>query len=323
VEIGFLRLLASAMRPRPGYHSAALFADPDVQDHLARHGYCVTDRFVAPEAVEQLRDLVTRHVEANELDGPGGVYAVRLGGGDTALPDSEFVRLWQLLIPQVERAVNPEVARVVFSAVQVKPASVTSRLPAHQDSFVVDERSAFSANAWTSLDDSTVESGALFVLPGSHRFGNSIRVGSEHDDLHGLHEVIERHARVVTSSPGQIVLLDSALIHGSLTNTTGRRRLAVSCHVLPRREDLLVPSVAGHQPRGRVQVLRYDAADLDRTARGIEGGTLPAITGQPAGTRPIDRFTFGRHGLAAACRLTGLVRGRPQGRPLREVAATS
>lgn len=77
--------------------------------------------------------------------------------------------------------------------------------------------SPLAINALFCVDDFTVENGATFVLPASHKIGN---FPSE--------SYIRRNAFQVEAKAGQFILLDCMLFHSGGFNRTGRERRAVN-----------------------------------------------------------------------------------------------
>ena len=53
-----------------------------------------------------------------------------------------------------------------------------SEMPMHQDWTIVDEKRFVALNIWTPLQDTTEENGTLEVIPGSHKWHDSLRAPS-------------------------------------------------------------------------------------------------------------------------------------------------
>jgi hypothetical protein len=323
IDIGGIEL-AAAMVSRLGpslqerrRRVPSLVTDPSVRRRLRRDGYCVTDHVIDPSCIAGLDAIASAAPGLDDLDAPGIVHVLPWEGADGPEP-SVYQQAWALLVPELLRLVDQEHARVLLSAFQVKPASPTDHLAAHQDSSVVDERDAHSLSAWVSLHDSTEESGALFVLPGSHRFGSRARIGTATDDLAPLHDTIERHARVIPAAPGQVVLLDHALVHGSLPNRSGRRRIAVTSHIVSRHRPLLVPFSSDGVGPGFAALRRITVAELDEAEVALGAGRTPGPPGQVVEPLELDHLTFGPRTLDLACRMHALRRHPPQGTPFRD-----
>ncbi|XP_075986212.1 phytanoyl-CoA dioxygenase, peroxisomal-like [Anticarsia gemmatalis] len=115
----------------------------------------------------------------------------------------------------------------------------TSPHPPHQDLLYFPFRPAHKIVAsWTAIDPVSKDNGCLFVIPGSHKPEELY----EHRDLtneskqffYGIVDWQVRapeHKRVhLEMEPGDTVFFNSALVHGSLANTTKVFRKALTCH---------------------------------------------------------------------------------------------
>lgn len=313
MDVGFGKLVANVLGARMAPARPSLVADARVARELRVHGYCATDHVLSDDCLGALDEvLAARRPELEALDG-GSVVA--LSFGDPSGLDAEAMApLVATLVPEVERVTVPSQARVLPAPFQVKPSSARSFLEAHLDANLVDESAHRGLNAWVSLSDSTATSGALFFLPGSHRFGLRTRLGSEYDELAPYARVVERHARVVASRRGQVVLFDNATIHGSTANASGARRVAATCMIVPRQATLTIPIGGDDLPDGTAQLFHIPPADLDR---GIGSGPL----GEVAGTVSLDRLAVGARQLEVACRLAAARHPAPPGDPFAAVAA--
>ena len=102
---------------------------------------------------------------------------------------------------------------------------------------------------WIALDEVTMDNGAMSFFPASHKLG-----GLEHesttdnpDDVNGnaipdsvMDEVQTKHEQIaVELTAGACSIHSELLVHGSLPNTSERRRLAVTISYLkPSSHDL-------------------------------------------------------------------------------------
>lgn len=296
IPIGMRHLLPGVMRRRKGYRRIRVFRDPDVQADLARDGYHVTGPVVGPERIARLRVACA---DWQEMRPPPTDGRFHFSGERPPTAASAFARarIDEVLVPAIVQLVDPVTARVGPAVFQVKPSSPNSGIRSHQDPFIVDEQRSFSVAAWTALTDVTIESGALIVLPGSHRYGNWKRVATTTDDLDGFHQVIERHARAILLRPGQVLLFDNALIHGSLVNRSGLTRLGASAVIVPRESDLTIPVPVDGPSPASIDLYRME---VDRAT----GAIPPTLTdGEHLGRIRLAALEVGPRGLDAVCRL--------------------
>ena len=109
-----------------------------------------------------------------------------------------------------------------------KPANKGTVLPWHQDvgkGWGIDTTPI--ATVWTALDDATVESGCMQIVPASHKLGilNEGHYASEEDQEKycAPHKVMDLEVRA-----GEAVLINNLMLHRSGVNTTDSPRRALS-----------------------------------------------------------------------------------------------
>lgn len=307
-RVGSARLIWRCAAPLGAGFSPVEFRDPAATASLERHGYYLSDFFIGERAVEQLVDVYRENlIDAAPTD--GAFYSTAwngAGGADSAA----YAATVQWLKPEIEKMVDRKRSRVLASVFQLKPAGPSSGLAPHQDSTLVDERRWSGAHAWVALTRSRAEDGALFVVPGSHRFARWPRVANADDEFVAYRNELMRSARVIEAEPGQVVLFDHATIHGSLPNRGGSTRVAASCVVIPAAADLLVPVPDPEDP-AVARVLRYVPDALDRSPE------LLAEQGEPCGEIRPAKLGFSPPALRAACRLASVLRPGALGTKLR------
>lgn len=92
---------------------------------------------------------------------------------------------------------------------------------------------------WLALSPATQESGAMRMIPGSHRQGQVEHITSDDDDnvlLHGQRanvEIDESSAVDLVLKPGQMSLHDGWVLHASYPNVSGDRRIGFSMNAIP------------------------------------------------------------------------------------------
>jgi phytanoyl-CoA hydroxylase len=123
-----------------------------------------------------------------------------------------------------------------------KPAGKGSYLNWHQDRWTDLDRDP-RVTIWTALDPSTVESGCVHVIPGSHKGLINPESGAgflaqEHIDKH----VAEAEPVPLELQTGEVALLHNWLLHSSSTNHAAHARRAFSTCYL----DAATHSKAGH-----------------------------------------------------------------------------
>ncbi len=120
-------------------------------------------------------------------------------------------------------------------AFQIKPPSKKSELNPHQDSPVIDELLHNAVYVWIPLRDINETNGPVWVLPGSHLWGN-------HQRSLNVKWIFEKHTKLlwkymqpISMKKGDILCWDTALIHASSPNLADDTRVAITTTILPKK----------------------------------------------------------------------------------------
>ena len=195
-------------------------------------------------------DLVRGTVAVDGLffqpDSPTGSYADLEFGSGYAGPDRAYRKIEKLERDPVFRAFmeNPLFARVarrvlgprvtLYRATLFWKAALRgSDLPHHQDGgrFWGLDRDP-RLQIWTALDDATVSSGCLTVVPGTHLDGLATPLGGIVPRAVLDAARIEGRERTVPARAGDVLLIHNALWHRSGPNRTPAPRRALSLSLL-------------------------------------------------------------------------------------------
>jgi hypothetical protein len=177
-----------------------------------------------------------------QLDSASGRYEdLRFGLGWQG-PSSAYRKIEKLERDPLFRAwiENPLFERVARSHIEgpialyravlfTKGAAGGTALPWHQDggAFWGIDR-APSLQIWTALDDAPVDAGCVEVVPGSHLRGLATPQGGTIDDELVRPELEAGRVIALPARAGEAILIHNQLWHRSRTNTTGKRRSALS-----------------------------------------------------------------------------------------------
>lgn len=120
----------------------------------------------------------------------------------------------------------------------VKEANSPQYVSWHQDSNYWGLDTTELVSVWLALSPSTIESGCMRVLPGSH-----IEPAMEHVDTYAennmltrgqaIHGIDESKAVNLEVQPGEVVLFDYRLAHASHPNQSNDRRIGVGIRYIP------------------------------------------------------------------------------------------
>ena len=150
----------------------------------------------------------------------------------------------------------------------------------HQDSTYWGLSSAEVASAWIALSPSTVESGAMRVVPGTHKLAQiAHRDTYETDNLLTRGQVVEHAvdedaAVDIVLRPGEASLHHVRLIHGSGPNRSADRRIGFAIRYIPTHVRNVVGRDFAALVRGVDDYGHFDAER--RPMRDLEPAALAA-----------------------------------------------
>lgn len=119
-----------------------------------------------------------------------------------------------------------------------KPKGTGGILPPHADWNIVDERRTRSYNLWIPLVDTTVENGAIHVIPASHAWLDYFRGPGIPNPFEPHQAEIWKAMQALEIPAGTALLYDHRLLHASPTNTTDTLRLACVMGVKLRDSEM-------------------------------------------------------------------------------------
>ena len=206
------------------------FADEAVAAALADDGYAVVS-LLTPHELEQARAL-RRELGPAPSDPRSGFFS------DAWCDDRTYRRavddgLRRILGPPLGRLTDGHDLLAV--AHLAKWSSTASTVRTHRDPSFVDEARHRSCTVWCALDATEAANGVLLVAPGSHRAaapGWRVHDGDE-NLAPDVDEDPEHHLVEVRLAPGEAVVFDHALVHGSGPNASGDVRVVVAAMLVP------------------------------------------------------------------------------------------
>lgn len=245
------------------------------KEQYLRDGYCAGDVVLNDDEVNLLRQELNRVIGDRDKDCPQPVHLVNLSG-DPGSPVWQIVNIWQASAPFRRLMENPGLIsaaaalsggselRMWHDQVQYKPAVAGGVNMWHQDSpyWPVLEPKDAQLTAWLALDDVDEGNGCMWMIPGSHRWGNQIdflRSLKTFDDMPDEFEGRKLERRPCPVARGQVHFHHSLTWHGSDANRSSRPRRAVALHFMteetrynPQGKHVMQPFIQV-QPHERVE----------------------------------------------------------------------
>ncbi len=199
-----------------------LFCDVKHQDEFEKNGFVILP-FYNEKEIKELEALYYRLHPINEK----GFFPSTFSGDKNyrTVADAEIRRMCE---PGIEKYC--ENIKVVCGSFIVKSPGPESGMCVHQDMSLVDESRFTGINIWVPLVDLTIENGALFVLPGSHRVFPTYRGSSIPEFFQNVSEQMIDYLQPVLLKAGEAVFFDQSIIHFSPPNYSDKIRIVTNTY---------------------------------------------------------------------------------------------
>ena len=158
---------------------------------------------------------------------------------------------------------------LIFNFIVKEPGG-DSEVFLHVDDTHVDESKFQSVNIWCPLVDTTMENGALFVLPGSHKLPYPIRGLGIPYPYSEFHEWIKPKMKMLPLKAGEAVFYNNKLMHRSEPNKSTISRPAIIMGMLPNEADKIIHFRTTEMPEDKVEVFELSKEfylNFDRNKR--------------------------------------------------------
>lgn len=210
------------------------FKADDMEARFERYGYTIIRRFIDTPSIEALKLLY----EKNKIDSDRSFYVSHwIEGGNFKKVIDEGIQ--QILYPFAKHYLLDYVP--VFAALSVKHSKPDSAMHLHQDWAHVDEKRFRSVNVWVAVDETTPDNGAICLLKGSHRLFDDVRGVSTPDTFRYIgEEALQPYLTGIYLQPGDAVVWDHRVIHGSYTNRSGQLRLGAVINMRPADSEFVL-----------------------------------------------------------------------------------
>jgi hypothetical protein len=217
----------------------AFFSDEKKQEFFLKNGWCTFESVVTPAEVESFMDTFR---DITKIDG--------------FMLDDHFLNSGCLSNPDVRKktqnVINANTSYILprmfnmdkvsvktGGAYQVKPASPVSELGVHQDSTIIDETKDYCLFLWIPFCDVTEDNGPIWVLPGSHLWGNTQRSMSVPWNFAKHADTLRKYMFPVIIKKGDALVFDPALLHGSTPNLSDTVRHSITITIIRKNHQLV------------------------------------------------------------------------------------
>lgn len=216
-----------------------------------RDGYLRGGRVLTEEQVDALRAEIQRVIDDDAKPGvPQPVLLRNLNGNRPEAPVWQIVNIWEASAPFRDLLVfNAQIAqemaqltgadqlRIWHDQVQYKPPLYGGTTMWHQDAPLWPILAPMTeVSAWVALDDVDVDNGCMWMVPGSHTWGNHMDFIREHvPTFDAMPKEFEGRAVEVKPCPvrrGEVHYHHALTWHGSPDNHSSRPRRAIAIHYM-------------------------------------------------------------------------------------------
>lgn len=149
-----------------------IIKDERLEKIMDKDGYFVVKSFLTGQQLQALENLYAEYRPTDEIN-KYGFYASTF---------SSNIDYRQRLKQEIPNIFKPSLEKMfkdykfIGANFILKIPGGNSRLEIHQDTTLVDESRFTPVNVWCPMVDVNVENGTLYLIPGSHRFFNNIRI---------------------------------------------------------------------------------------------------------------------------------------------------
>ena len=256
----------------------------------AEQGYLILKNALDPETIAAMRGAVDEIV-AGKDDGIRRKLTLTRQDSTRATQFHKVFPASPVIWDFIHTAPLSEIASELMSTTEVrlfydqliyKEPEVGGPIPTHQDyAYWTHVSSTNIVTAWTALSTSSPETGCVYVVPGSHKWGLveclTFRI-LDPDPEYLINNCLseEQKAQILrvplALEPGDVSFHHCLTIHGSYPNTSSNVRVGYIQHYLPgearyleardiqKHHEIDVPD--GEQIRGEQFPLLYRAAEL-------------------------------------------------------------
>jgi phytanoyl-CoA hydroxylase len=218
-------------------------------EQFRRSGFVNAGPVLDDAAVDTLQREVLRVIDERDNAAIPQPVLLRNLSTDDAHPIWQIVNIWQAS-PAFKALVNnqriAEMAaqlsgagrlRLWHDQIQYKPKELGGRLHWHQDSPLWPTLQPKNAQltAWVALDDAEADNGCMYMVPGSHKWGDKQAQINDLPDGSDLPDSFEGHAVHLIMCPvkkGHVHFHHALTWHGSGTNHSNRPRRAIGIHFM-------------------------------------------------------------------------------------------
>ncbi len=215
---------------QPSDPNAARILSAEQVSHYNEHGYVQPFDVFGSDEIARIRDYFDGLMSDLGPDGAYGIncYQARMAG------------IWDIatdprILDHVQDIIGPNIVCWATAILSKKPHD-PKQVPWHQDASFWKLSPARTVTVWLAIDDADEANSAMRFIPGTHDKGEitTSAMGADSVFHKGIADA-ESYGDPFTNSlkAGQMSLHADMLVHGSLANTSDRRRCGLTLRYCP------------------------------------------------------------------------------------------
>jgi ectoine hydroxylase-related dioxygenase (phytanoyl-CoA dioxygenase family) len=218
-------------------------------EQFQRSGFVNGGPLLDEATVEGLQQAVLRVIADRDNPGRPQPRQIHNLGPDEAHPIWQIANIYEAsdafralvahpqLTAMAAQLTGAKELRIWHDQLQYKPEAIGGRLFWHQDSPLWDnlQPKDQQITAWVALDDAEADNGCMYMVPGSHKWGNQMARIREMPQGYHLPERFDGHEVNFVMCPvrkGQVHFHSVLTWHGSGPNYSNRPRRALGVHYM-------------------------------------------------------------------------------------------
>lgn len=211
----------------------------EYHQHYLKHGWCKIQNVVKQNEIDSFLSVYN---DITTLEGFGlDNHFLNTG----CLPNTDIRTKTSDVINKNAEAIFPRILNMDIvekhtgGSYVIKPAHEDSSLPTHQDSSFIDEEKDYSLFLWIPFCNVSEDNGPIYVLPGSHLWGNTQRSLRVPWNLQKHIPLLNKYMTPVYMNVGDILIFDPALVHSSGPNRSSETRHAITITAVRKNPELI------------------------------------------------------------------------------------
>ena len=140
--------------------------------------------------------------------------------------------------------------KTILHSFVIKASGPESEFYLHQDTTGVDESKFSALNVWMPLHDVDETNGCLALVEKSHKFFSPYRSISFPAPFDPIQNTVRKYLKPIPMKAGEVIIFDNRILHNSLTNLSGKTRIAAVSGLLPKAASIVTCHKANYELEG-------------------------------------------------------------------------